>query len=207
MADKAEKKTEDSAEGKKKGKLIPILLGIFLVVGAAIGTVAVVLPPSEEEAEEEVAVEPLDARTPDGEADLFPAKKFVPDTPNALRWTFTPNTADMSRKGVLRISFRYRTREPEPHLKTLATIADNLDEMRNAVRLLLADKSPSDLAGKRGLEALSNGLLGILNEKIFPGNYLEKKNRRGRVVDLIKRDPSEIEAEISKVFISNFLID
>jgi hypothetical protein len=43
---KEEKGQEDGGEAKK-GKLLPILLGVILVVGAAVGTVAFVMPAGE----------------------------------------------------------------------------------------------------------------------------------------------------------------
>lgn len=149
MAEEKEK-AEGAEAPAKKSKMVPILLGVVLVVGAAIGTVAFVLPKKQEV----VKVPSIDE---------FTAIQY----PQKIKWTWNLSSKGMTRMGVLGINFEYRTRDP---LLASQAIERNYSRMYGEVRVMLADKSPEDVEGGAGLRQLKLELLDILDRSLFPEN-------------------------------------
>ncbi len=145
MADDKEKK--EGEEGGGKSKMLPILLGVILVVGGAVGVVAMTAPQKPKEAKKEI------------DLDSFPAKVW----PEKLSWTFNPGT----RRNVAKIgiSFEYKA---EDDLKTQGVILEALPKARSRIQILLLGKKVDELTGGDNALQLKLEMRDILNETFFP---------------------------------------
>lgn len=147
MAEEKEATTEGE-EPKKKGKLFPILLGVILVVGAAVGTVAMMSPPPDEEPEE-IKLEDLEAKRHDKQLD----------------WSFNLRSAQGQAMGRLKISFDYKAEDP---LVAAPLIEKGWDKAKSDVRKLLFGKKRSDFDASGALTQLSVELAKALESAFFP---------------------------------------
>ncbi|GEM_PF-2639013 len=147
MADEKEKK--DEQEGGRKSKLLPIFLGMILVVGGAVGVVAMTAPQKPKEEKKEV------------DLDSFPPKVW----PEKLSWTFNPGT----RRNVAKIgiSFEYKA---EDDIKTQGVIVEALPKARSRIQILLLGKSVDELTGGDNALQLKLEMRDILNETFFPNS-------------------------------------
>ena len=154
MAENQEDKAPESGEEKKGGKMLPILLGVILVVGAAVGTVAFVLPPSGEP-EEAVPITDFEDQM---------------SLPMKVSWTLGPKIGQIEFRYV----FRVRT---EAQQAVERTMDSKRDRLKAAVLSYLSDKTATQVGGPRGL-ALT--LVPIVERSLFPDDADElneaKKN-------------------------------
>lgn len=150
MADEKETEATEGEEVKKKGKLFPILIGVILVVGAAVGSVAMMSPPPDEEPEE-VKIEDFEAKRYDKQLD----------------WAFNLRSATGQAMGRLKISFDYKAEDP---LMAMPKIEKGWDKAKSYVRKLLFRKKASDFKGDvvAPLDQLSIELKKILTNAFFP---------------------------------------
>lgn len=146
MAD--EKETAVAEEPKTKGKFIPILIGVILVVGGAIGTVAVTSPPGDEEVVE-VDLETLPPQRCDKQLD----------------WSFNLRGGSGQGMGRLKISFDYKAEDP---LVAAPLIERGMDKAKSDVRMLLFGKERDDFKDVAGLTQLRMEISKHLEEAFFP---------------------------------------
>ena len=142
MADDKQEPQED----KPKSKLVPILLGVILVVGGAVATVAMTSPPAEEEPVE-VDIEKL---APTRYAEQF-EKTF----------TLGGGQQDMAK---FTISFDYKA---EDVLKATELIQRGWVKAEDALSELMLGKSGADINSKAGFVQLKAELKELLNEAFF----------------------------------------
>ncbi len=144
MADEKEQKAE---EGGRKSKLLPMILGIVVVVGAAVGVVALTAPPAAEEAPKKV------------DLDSLPGIQWE----DKLEWTFNPR----SRRHVAKISivFEYKAEDP---LAAANAISKGMSKAKSDVRLLCMSKSVEELGSAEGAMELKLEIQQALNEAFFP---------------------------------------
>lgn len=140
MSENQEEKPQEAAE-EKKSKLLPILFGVLLVVGAAVGTVAFVLPPKEAEQ----APPPIS----EFQQVLHPEKWSV-------RWPVE------SKIGQIEFKFMYRTRDP---LWAEKTIADRSDMLVAKVLRHLSERTAQEVGGLTGL---TSALRTVVEDAVFP---------------------------------------
>ncbi len=143
----AEEKEKTPEEGGGKSKTLPLLLGIVLVVGAAVGVVAMTSPPAKQEGSA-----PLDL-------DSLPGTQWE----EKLSWTFNPS----SQRHVTKISivFEYKAEDP---LKATAAIQKGMYKAKSDIRLLCMSKTIEDLSTAEGAMQLKLEIQNALNQAFFP---------------------------------------
>ncbi|MCA8969069.1 MAG: flagellar basal body-associated FliL family protein [Planctomycetes bacterium] len=135
-------------EPKKKSKLVPILIGVVLVVGGAVATVAMTSPPKDQ-TEEKVDLNKLEATRYDKQLD----------------WSFNLKGGSSQGMGRLKVSFDYKAEDP---LQAAAKIEKGWDKARSDVRFLLFSKRREDFNQASGYEQLQLEVARLLEKAFFP---------------------------------------
>ncbi|PIE24714.1 MAG: hypothetical protein CSA62_02460 [Planctomycetota bacterium] len=159
MAENQEDKAAEGGEEKKGGKMLPILLGVILVVGAAIGTVAFVLP-GEKEPEQ-----------------IVPITEF----PEQMSRPMKVGWPDGTKTGQIEFRFVYRQR-PEAQEGVQKAIEENRDRLKASVLSYLSGKNPRQVGGPRGLAMT---LVPIVERSLFP-DELKKVSEAERDVQVME---------------------
>ena len=149
----AEDKPDTQAEGHgapKPGRLVPVLLGAILVVGGAIGVVALTAPKGDHGVKK-VDLDSLEAVRYDDRFD----------------WTF--NLAGKGPRGMgrLKVSFDYKAADRATAQKM---IQRGWDKARSEIQILLLAKSKDDLSSPAGAIQLKQEILERLGLAFFPSS-------------------------------------
>lgn len=133
---------------KKKGKLVPILIGVVLVVGGAVATVALTSPAKDTE------VKKVDLNT------LKPTRYE-----KQLEWSFNLRGGSGQGMGRLKISFDFKAEDPAA---AQPLIGKGWDKALSDVRLLLFSKARDDFKNRSGMEQLKLEVAQLLEQSFFP---------------------------------------
>ena len=155
---------QEAQEEKPKSKLVPILLGVILVVGGAVATVAMTSPPAEEK--------PV-------EVDLDSLKAIRYDEEIGKTFSVGGGQQDMAK---IKAVFDYKAEDP---LKATAAIQEGWAKAQDALSELMLGKTAADLHGKAGFIQLKAELKNLLNDAFFPEPEGEDEDAvKGKVSDV-----------------------
>lgn len=150
MADKnTESGAEEAVEETKKSRLVPVILGAVLVIGASAGVVVMTAPPPPEQEEQEVDYSSL------------PAKQWE----RSLSETFNPLN---SKNSICKLSYYFEYKAPDDPLLEQKVIEPNLRKAQSEILIFLKGMTKEDLEGSSGAQHIRKKLRQLLNESVFP---------------------------------------
>lgn len=149
MAKKKDRDGEDAVEEKKKGGLIPVILGAALVIAASAGVVVMTRPDAQVQQAKEVDFASL------------PAKQWA----THLSETFNPLN---SKNSICKLSYYFEYKAPEDPLLEQQVIEPNLRKAQSEILIFLKGMTKEDLEGSSGAQHIRKKLQQLLNESLFP---------------------------------------
>ncbi len=173
---------KEEQEPKKKGKLVPVLIGVVVVVGAAIGVVAVTAPPASEVEEVEVDLDTLPSQRCEEPFDL------------------TFNLAGSGARGVGRLKFAFDYKAEDP-IAAKEAVKLGRAKAQGELMILLLGKTRAQLGSPEGVITAKHEIQAILQRAFFPE---QDDKAKGKAKSKANGKPA-VRGKITDVYLTELL--